>query len=88
MHAKPSTRDGVHEQRHIKASASTVKESGTQGTIRLPRAWSKPSQLGRRAVVPGRMSKPRPERTQAHAHLACLEQRRERALEARLEYRQ
>ena len=40
--AKPSTRDVRHEQRHIEASASTVKESGAQGTIRLLRAWVKP----------------------------------------------
>ena len=45
----PSTRDGEHEQRHIGASASTVKKSGAQGTIRLPRACVKPSQLGRGA---------------------------------------
>ena len=49
VHAKPSTRDGGHEQRHIEANASTVKESGAQGTIRLPRARVKPSQLGRGA---------------------------------------
>ena len=40
---------GGHEQRHIEANASTVKESGAQGTIRLPRARVKPSQLGRGA---------------------------------------
>ena len=49
VHAKPSTRVRGHEQRHIEASASTVKESGAQGTIRLLRARVKPSQLGRGA---------------------------------------
>ena len=37
--------------------------------------------------APGPLLKPRPERAQAHAHLACLEQRRERALEAREAHR-
>ena len=36
-------------QRHSGASASTVEQSGAQGTIRLPRAWVKPSRLGRGA---------------------------------------
>ena len=49
VHAKPSTRDGEHEQRHIEASASTVKESEAQGTIRLPRARARLSQLDRGA---------------------------------------
>ena len=44
-----STRDGKHEQRHIGASASTVKKSGAQGTIRLPKSWLNPSSLGRGA---------------------------------------
>ena len=40
---------GGHEQRHIEANTSRVKESGAQGTIRLPRARMKPSKLGRGA---------------------------------------
>ena len=47
--AKPSyTRTG-HQQRHSAASASTVEESGAQGTVRLLRAWVKPLPLGRGA---------------------------------------
>ena len=45
----PGTRDGEHEQGHSAASASTVRESGAQGTIRLLRTWVKPPQLGRGA---------------------------------------
>jgi hypothetical protein len=44
-----SSRGTAHPQRHSAASASTVEQSGAQGTIRLLRAWVKPPQLGRGA---------------------------------------
>ena len=44
-----STRDGDHKQRHTGASASMVKKSGAEGTIRLSRARDKPPQLARGA---------------------------------------
>ena len=47
VHAKPSTCDGDYEQRHIEAIASSVAESGAQGTISLRRALAKPSRLDR-----------------------------------------
>ena len=47
--AKPQHTRRRPQQRHSGASASTVLESGAQGTIRLLRAWVKPPQLGRGA---------------------------------------
>ena len=47
--AKPQHTRRRPPQPHGGASASTVLESGAQGTIRLLRAWVKPPQLGRGA---------------------------------------
>ena len=44
------------------------------------------AQLGGRLAL-GPLPKPQAERAQAQAHLGCLEQRRERALEAREAHR-